>query len=103
MIAGICCIYVDDMLLLPKQIFAWHHCATYQNILAVWGTAMINEAGAGPVAMVVAPTTEHMTAPMQKANPDAACKTCVCSATLILAFDDSCFQSSDTWPAGCVH
>lgn len=28
-----------------------------------------------PVAMVVAPTTEHMMAAMQKANPNPACKT----------------------------
>ena len=27
-----------------------------------------------PVAMVVAPMTEHMTAPMQKASPRPACR-----------------------------
>ena len=62
-----------------------NHCANNHDILVTWCTAMMNKAKTKPVAIVVAPTTEHMTAPMQKANPNAACKTCMCSATLTLS------------------
>ena len=66
-IAGACYRYTVVMLLLPQQMCAWQSLQHQYEGFAVVKTR--------PVAMVVAPTTEHMTAPMQKANPNAACKT----------------------------